>query len=102
MRYQKRHCLSGCTSQEKASFADQILQLSQLTWEAITSVGRHQLGYEKIKRKSIKAAIPQEITEDVNFIAFRCIGKKPMVGFRDRNIFFVIWIDRSADLYDHS
>lgn len=65
------------------------------------SVGRHKLGFETIKRKCIKAAIPQEITEDVTFIAFRCIGKKPMVGYRDRNVFFVVWIDRTADLYNH-
>ncbi|MGA1282897.1 MAG: hypothetical protein ACO34J_02350 [Prochlorothrix sp.] len=93
--------LSACTQEEKAAFADTLYRLSQLSWNAILSAPRHGLGCEKISRESIKSAIPAHITEEVNFIAFRFCGKAPMVGYRDGNIFHVIWLDRTFKLYDH-
>jgi hypothetical protein len=58
-------------------------------------------GYERISRDAIRSGIPAHLKEDVNFIAFRFCGKAPMVGYRDENIFHVVWIDRAFSLYDH-
>lgn len=93
--------LSACTTEEKAAFADTLYRLSQLTWNQISSAHRHGLGYEKIARNSIKAPIPAHITEEVNFIAFRFYKKAPMVGYRDGNLFHIIWLDRAFTLYNH-
>jgi hypothetical protein len=41
------------------------------------------------------------VTEEVNLIAFRFDGKKPMVGYRDGVTFYVLFLDRSFTLYDH-
>ncbi|HLO83890.1 MAG TPA: hypothetical protein VK203_02590 [Nostocaceae cyanobacterium] len=96
------YCLTKCEKDDQAVFALKIHRLSKLTWSQIKSQDRHKLGYEKIARDAIKAPIPKFITEDVTFIAFRFSGMKPMVGYRDGAIFYVIWLDRNFTLYDHS
>ncbi|NEP40400.1 MAG: hypothetical protein F6K35_14640 [Okeania sp. SIO2H7] len=102
LRYLNRdYNLSQCTKDEKAAFADKIAQLSQLTWSQIQSQPRHGLGYEKIDKNVIRSSIPNHITNDVNLIAFRFCGKAPMVGYRDRAVFYIIWLDRDFTLYSH-
>ena len=77
-------------------------KLSQLPWKELRQAPRHGLGYEKIKRHSIKSGIPLHITDDVDhFIAFRFHDKAPMVGHRQERIFYIFWIDRDFSLYDH-
>jgi hypothetical protein len=95
------YCLSQCNAEEKAAFADTMYKLSQLTWNQIDCAPRHGLGYEKIARYAINSSIPPHVTEDVNFIAFRFYSMAPMVGYRDRNVFHVIWFDRAFRLYSH-
>ncbi|AFZ25613.1 hypothetical protein Cylst_3466 [Cylindrospermum stagnale PCC 7417] len=103
LRYlEGEYCLTKCDKDDQAAFALKIHRLSKLTWSQIQSQDRHKLGYEKIARDAIKSPIPKFITEDVNIIAFRFSGMKPMVGYRDRAIFYVIWLDRDFTLYDHS
>jgi hypothetical protein len=98
----KYYCLSVCTKEEKAAFADTLDRLSQLTWTEISKSSRHGLGYEKIARNSIRATIPKHVEDDVIFIAFRFYGKAPMVGYRKDAIFHILWIDRDFTLYQHS
>jgi len=103
LRYLKgEYCITKCEEDDQAAFSLKLYRLSKLTWSQIQSQDRHKLGYEKISRDAIKAPIPNFITEDVNFIAFRFSGMKPMVGYRDGTIFYVIWLDRNFTLYDHN
>ncbi|MFZ2163404.1 MAG: hypothetical protein WAW02_14425 [Sideroxyarcus sp.] len=96
-------CITNCDRDGKAAFADRIRILSQKSWLEITSLPRHGQGFEKIPRDKIKAGIPQHITEDVkSFWAFRFHGKAPMVGYKDGEIFHVLWFDPSFKLYDHN
>lgn len=95
------YSISRCTKDEKAAFADTLHRLSQLTWAQIYSSPRHGLGFEKIARDSICGSIPSHITEDVNFIAFRFCGMAAMVGYQDKAVFHVIWLDRDFTLYKH-
>ena len=74
---------------------------SQSTWKQLNQYHRHGQGYEKINRDALKAPIPGFIKPDVNFIAFRFSGKAPMVGFRDKSTFYILWFDARFDLYDH-
>lgn len=94
-------CLSKCEKHEKAQFVDKLHKLSQLTWAEILSTSRTGMGHEKIYRDKIKVGIPPHITDDVVFLAFRCIGKAPMVGYRSERVFNIVWIDRDFTLYDH-
>ena len=100
-KIQKSYCLSACKKDEKAAFADQLHHLSRFTWSQIQSSPKLGAGHEKIARDSIKASIPSFVTEDVNFLAFRFMGKAPMVGYRQGEVFFILWIDRDFTLYQH-
>lgn len=62
---------------------------------------KHGCGHEKIDRDAINATIPAFVTEDTNLLAFRFFGKAPFVGFRKDEVFYILWIDRSFDLYKH-
>lgn len=103
LRYlEGEYCLTKCDKDDQAAFALKLHRLSKLTWSQIQSQDRHKLGYEKIARDAIKVPIPKFITEDVNIIAFRFSGLKPMVGYRDKAVFYIIWLDRDFTLYKHS
>ncbi len=96
------YAVTDCERDERASFALTLQRLSRLTWQQIRNAPRHGLGTEKIRRDSIRAAIPAGITEDVeSFLAIRFHGKAPMVGFRSGEIFHLVWLDRDFTLYAH-
>ncbi len=96
------YCITQCTEVERLAFVDKMRLLSQLTWSQLRQAQRHGLGYEIIRRSSIKPAIPANITDDISFIAFRFCAKKAMVGFRSiEGIFHVVWFDRDFTVYDH-
>ena len=96
------YCLSVLEKDDKAAFADAIFKRKNLTWAEIKQVGRHGLGFEKINKKIIRPSIPPFITEEIDsFLAFRFSGKKPMLGYRVKNVFYVLWFDHDYTVYDH-
>ncbi|HUX56070.1 MAG TPA: hypothetical protein VMV77_03800 [Bacteroidales bacterium] len=103
LRYlHKNYNVESCSQADRASLIRQMANLSQLSWDEIKLSGRHGMGSEKIKRKSIKASIPQEITPDVeDFLALRYSGKKAFIGFRNNYIFHIIYIDSDYSVYKH-
>lgn len=95
-------CLSDLDREQKAGFADAVFRRRQVSWRDLKQTGRHGLGFEKIPKTQIKTGIPRFITEDYNhFLAFRFKGQAPMVGYRVRNVFYVLWFDPNFELYDH-
>lgn len=86
----------------KDAFAEAVFKRRSLTWNDIQKAGRHQLGFEKIAVSGIKASVPKFITEDQHsLLAFRFNGMRPMVGYRIKNIFYVLWFDHNFTLYEH-
>lgn len=98
---QRSHCVSACERDEKAALVDKLHRLSSLTWAQLKQQPRHGLGFEKISRDSIRVPAPAHVTPDVDLIAFRFSGMKPMVGYRREATFFILWLDRDFTLYDH-
>jgi hypothetical protein len=98
---QKNYCLSRCTQTEKIALIERLHELSQLTWQMIMQTDRHRQGCEKIDHKAIKTALPPFINSDMTLLAFRFYGKAPMVGFREAEVFFIVWLDRDFTLYRH-
>lgn len=95
-------CLDQCSSDEKSAFIERLVKLSSLTWGELQRTQKHGFGCEKIRRSSIKKSIPTSITGDVDFfLAFRFDGKKPMIGFQNRFIFHVVYIDPKFAVYNH-
>lgn len=97
----KDYCISKCTKPEKASLADTLRKMSESTWAELHNKERHCGGYEKINRNAIKAPIPRSISDDVKFLAFRFYENAPMVGYRELEMFHVLWLDRRFKLYNH-
>jgi hypothetical protein len=96
------YCFSVLDQESKSQFAEAIFRRRQLTWSQVKNLDRHGLGIEKIARTAIKAGIPKFITEEVDhFLAFRFNGKRPMVGYRLNDVFYVLWFDHNFTLYDH-
>lgn len=100
----KKYSIEQCTKEEKIAFVQAITKFSSLTWTEILYAPKHGLGSESISQQAIKGdSIPKDIvTDDTKLIALRFSGKAPMVGFRDQNVFHIIWFDRNFDLYDHN
>jgi len=95
-------CFSSLDQEHKAMFSEAIYRRKSITWNDIKLTDRHGLGIEKIPKKTIKAPIPKFITEEVeHFLVFRYHGMNPMVGYRQKDIFFVLWFDHNFSLYDH-
>lgn len=95
-------CFSSLDQEHKAMFSEAIFRRKSITWSDIKFTDRHGLGTEKIPKSSIKAPIPPFITEDVeDFLVFRYHGKNPMVGYRQKDIFYVLWFDHNFTLYKH-
>lgn len=97
----KTHCISNCEKDEKVALIDRMHELSQMTWQQIQQAPRHGQGCEIIGRNSMKVGIPDVITEDTNILAFRFFGKAPMVGFRQDDVFYLVWLDRDFTVYTH-
>ena len=100
----KDYHLDKCISQEKQSFIEQIIYISQFSWQTLQSSPRHGIGCEKININSLKSELPNSIkfTEDINhLLAFRFYNKMPFIGYRNGFIFHVIFIDREFKLYKH-
>lgn len=96
------YCLQKLDTDGKANFAEAIFKRKELKWKDIKQCPKHGLGFEKIAKTSIKAPMPKFITPDVDhFLAFRFYGKRPMVGYRINDIFYVLWFDKNFTLYDH-
>jgi len=96
------YCFSILTKEDKVQFAEAIFKRRSLTWSEIKNTGRHALGSEKISKSAIKTSLPPFIKDDVeDFIAFRFSGKKPMVGYKVKDVFYVLWFDHNFTLYAH-
>jgi hypothetical protein len=96
------YCFSKLDDIDKKQFAESIFKRKNIEWKDIYSLDKHGLGMEKIPKSEIKGSIPSFITEDMNdFLVFRFSGKKPMVGYREKNIFYVLWFDKDFTLYKH-
>ena len=100
-KIRRRHCVSKCTKDEKEALIDKIYRISQLTWAEIRRAPKHGLGFEHIETSTLKVEIPNEIKGEVKFIAFRFHDKAPMIGYRERRTFHIIWVDRDFTVYDH-
>jgi hypothetical protein len=95
-------CVSQCSQEQQAKFAETLRKLSSLTWAQIKQAHRKGLGSEILPRDEIApAAIPANLSEDVNIIGFRYWEKCRMLCYRKREVLHIFWLDRNYSAYDH-
>jgi len=97
-----KYCFSKLNQENKACFAEAIYRRKGLTWNEITQSGRHALGTEKMPVGQIRYDKPAFLTDDfTDYMVFRYNGLKSMVGYRLKDVFYVLWFDHDQTLYDH-
>ena len=100
LRYMReKYSLEKCTSEQKKAFGCRVVELFQLKWSQIIMAPRHGFGCEKISPQSIKGdSIPPCIDPDITLLAIRFSGKAPMIGYREKDIFHILWFDLNFTL----
>src|SRR5215217_8347129 len=94
------YCITACSEEQKASFLQTIRALSQITWRQILLASREsKYGSEKLPQTAIGRPKPRHLTADQSLIAIRFWEKCRMVGYREREIFRIIWFDCDYSLY---
>lgn len=88
-------------------FQDFLLRLrkySDLGWKQIAIEKRHGYGWEFMPQNKMKKTLPTAITPEVQLMVLRSANdNRAMVGFREWNIFHVIFIEaKFNDIYEHS
>ena len=99
---EKGYGIGDCRLDDYGYMIKKLKTLGKSDWNTINNSARHGLGFEKIDKKILNAKLPSDVPEDVKLYAFRYNGKKPMVGYREGDVFHIIFLDIDFSLYDHS
>jgi hypothetical protein len=91
-----------CQDDDRLALARRLFMLSRLPWKQIRQAPSTGFGSEQIPKHRIKRAIPTSVTEDVeSFSSLHFVGKKRFVGYRVGQIFHILWVDHTFEVYDH-
>lgn len=101
MRDRSGYSVTCCDSDDQAALSRKLFQLSQMKWRDIRHAPKHGLGSEIIDRSSLKVPLPTSVTEDTTILAIRFSGMKPMVGYREGRVFYIILLDHQFTAYRH-
>ena len=88
-------------------FQDFLLRLkkySDLGWKQMATEKTHGYGGEYLPQAHMKSLLPAVVTPEVQLMVLRSANdKRAMVGFREWNIYHVIFIEAEFnDIYEHS
>lgn len=102
---------------QEVSFVDKSIQIkffqtllirlkkySELGWNGMSTSRKHDYGWEYLPQEQMKQQLPSIITPEVDLMILRSSNdNRSMVGFREWNIFHVIFIEAIFnDIYNHS
>lgn len=91
-----------CQDDDRLALAKRLFMLSRIPWKQIRQAPSKGLGSEQIPRDRIKRTIPTTVTEDVDsFSSLHFVGKKRFIGYRVGQIFHILWVDHTFEVYDH-
>lgn len=96
-----KFCVSKCQRDDKAALISRLHMLSSKTWVELRDGRRHGFGYEIMYRADMRAKIPRHVTDDVPLLVFRFNGKKVMIGYKEREVYYLLAIDRNFTAYNH-
>lgn len=55
----------------------------------------------RVSEKRLNVAVPSVVPEDASILSFRFFGLAPMVGYRENDIFHILWLDREYKVYPY-
>jgi len=99
-------CFSSWSSDELCAFSQFILKLKNSKWADIYKTGgqlgdKTGFGYTKHKERSKLPKHPEldNISQDIAFFELRVTQKARVHGFRVKDAFFLVWLDREHRIY---
>lgn len=96
---QSGYKISDCQKNDQALVATRLELLASLRWIDIQESDYSKHGYEKIETGSLRKALPLHVPEDARVISFRFGSGQRIVGYRDRSILRVLWVDPNHEIY---
>jgi hypothetical protein len=91
-----------CEDDDRLYMAKRIYMLSREPWRKIRQASSGGLGAEQIPRDRLKRPVPTVVTPDVDFFySLHYVAKKRFIGYRVGQVFHVLWIDHTFEVYDH-
>ena len=78
---------------------DAMHKRRDIPWSQLETMPHGGLGCEVI-RHGLRVTLPSS-AEGRSILSFRFSGKKAMVGFRERDVFYILWFDRDFSVYSH-
>ena len=94
----KGFSIEDCDPAEMLALMKNLAQRSQMTWQQMQDAPHTGAGTEKIAPGQI-SAIPAGVPED-NLLVLRTGKRGRVVGYRDGDVFVVVWVDPKHKLYD--
>ena len=99
---QSGYGVTELSTEQRADFALALEKRRSMTWHQLYAAPHLGLGYETIGSSQFHPTIPRAFQDTPKFIVFRYSGKLPMAGVRVRDVFQIVWIERTFnDLYNH-
>lgn len=103
-----KYGLKSCQAKDKAIFLDAIHKRSGLTWKQIKYESfKDGLGWEFLKDKKLNIKLRnmarKKLTDDAKIQVFcaKARTKKRMLGERDGQIFYILFLDPLGETYEH-
>jgi hypothetical protein len=94
--------LGKCQPDDLRRLLEKMAELGEVTWSHLKQAPRHGIGMELIPVARLCRPRPSCLPPHVDrLIAFRFHGKASMLGFRDRNVFYICFLDPKFELYRH-
>ena len=93
------YCVDDCDVAAKVAFLDAMRKRSRMTWMEIHQTRREGLGCEQIPRAALNVQVPSAISDDINFISLRAGRRRRIIGYQERAILHIIWLDRDHSVY---
>ena len=91
-------CVLDCDTKEQASFARALREIGSRTWNELKQASRKGAGFETIYQ--MKKEVPSH-AKGRRMISFRVGGIYRLVGYREQQIFHILWVDPKGDSYSH-
>lgn len=103
--YPAHECLSEWSKEELKAFGELSRKVSGMTWVEIEKTGgkpgnKTGLGYTLLDQATVRGKYPippslEPLSKDFAFHEMRVTHKARVVGFRSKDVFFLIWLDRN-------
>lgn len=86
----------------RAEFLEKWHKRSVLSWKELAQHPKHGLGSEFIPATAIIPRIPRQFKDVEKFRVYRHKGNLPFAGWKDGEVFYVLWIEKAYnELYVH-